>query len=495
MKNIQGAKRQKKKKGKERERERKKKEKETLVKSVSTDELKEIQKSDEHWILNYYVPTCEHCNYLTKELEKVAYELKDYNIKIGKADLSDRSLQKIAGISTLPALMQYSGFPEKNPYTGKMTRTPNPFRFEQEGMPTVRNVKNFITEGFPNEILKPTSRSDFDKICQEHWTSNRPLILVFTEKDKQSLLLKSIAFEMKDYVPVVEIFTGESFNQGIMDSLDISDEDVPTIVVYSGLEDIEHYEGNIKDRQEILKFLETFKDENNKIEKNGDSKSYDINEENDDSHGAAPKTKKGQKKSNRMTVENLPVLPQYNEIDDVSELEETVLNVSDQAFVIYFDSNPKRTFVDESEEKENDVESPLETKWLDIANFPDVHVYPYRFYCESSDETRKMCKKINKQGCRGTGPFTVFNYGLSREEKEEEMECFEDPAEAMKAAGKSLPSDNIVVADTNMVETIVAQAEAMRKIILFATSLKDEPSNLSKSIQLAFDEMIFGSCE
>merc|ERR1712136_211531 len=60
----------------------------------------------------------------------------------------------------------------------------------------------------------------------------------------------------------------------------------------------------------------------------------------------------------------------------------------------------------------------------------------------------------------------------------------------MKAAGKSLPSDNVIIANPSMVESIVAQAEAMNKIIMFATSFKDEPSTISKSIQLAFDEMI-----
>ena len=120
---------------------------------------------------------------------------------------------------------------------------------------------------------------------------------------------------------------------------------------------------------------------------------------------------KSKKAPIRNTVASLPNLPQYRELDDVADLEETVFQVENQAFVIYFDPNPKpkQTNDDINDEDDTEVsESILEKQWLDIANFPEAHVFPHRFFCEDSEESRKFCKKIDKLGCTGSGPFKVF---------------------------------------------------------------------------------------
>lgn len=84
------------------------------VKMLDNDSWKEMMKSDQLWMVEFYAPWCGHCKALAPEWNKAAKELKGV-VNVAAVDMTEHeSLGAPYGISGFPTI-KFFGFDKSKP--------------------------------------------------------------------------------------------------------------------------------------------------------------------------------------------------------------------------------------------------------------------------------------------------------------------------------------------------------------------------------------------
>ena len=172
--------------------------------------FQKIQDSKEAALVYYYAsPLGGEVNEMdakaTQILDQLDERLGAYGIHIGKMNCSVKLNKKACSavmMRGVPSFVFYVDAPKPNPYTRKLFR--EGIVLELQNGVDARSVERFVGKAFPDEVTRVTSLQQLE----QHYASAS--LVLFTEKDVVSMLLKSVAFSVNSSLSVFQA-TGVTF--------------------------------------------------------------------------------------------------------------------------------------------------------------------------------------------------------------------------------------------------------------------------------------------
>ena len=197
---------------------------------------------------SFYVSDASGDSQVTQFLEKLSEKNRDYGISTVRVDCSKGTNKKVCSAARgVPSFVLYLDEPKINPYTRKLFR---------EGVNLdvtsldARGIERVIAKAYPSLVQLKTS-SSIDKLelsKDKSWS-----LVLFTEKQSITMLLRSIAFSAKG-LAVVQAYgvALEEINQ----KLEISKESMPVLALISNIQTPSVvFNGDLKDRNSVLDWI------------------------------------------------------------------------------------------------------------------------------------------------------------------------------------------------------------------------------------------------
>lgn len=222
--------------------------------SVGDFESKVLAKDDEVWVITLYASEgCEACEMIASDLSAAALELRStLGVQAGAVDVTTAVGQKLGKrlkIARFPAVVSFGGETVMNPYTKKAERQMDLWSElldERKGFSSSA-FKRWVSKQMPNDVVKRV------KSLQEVSSIELPLAALVTERSTTSPLAKSLGVALRGRLALVEVSTSGDLAPRIAGS---REPPVLAIVEPSSFEAIEVYEGSLKEREAVLKWLE-----------------------------------------------------------------------------------------------------------------------------------------------------------------------------------------------------------------------------------------------
>ena len=216
-----------------------------------------IENSKDAALVYYYGSPSGEVNEMDAKAAQILDQLDErlgaYGILIGKMNCFDKSNKKTcSAVMTrgVPSFVLYVDAPKPNPYTRKLFR--EGAVFELKNGVDARSIDKFVWENLPDNVIRVSSLQQFE----QQNTASASLVL-FTEKDVVSMLLKSVAFTVKNRLSVFQA-TGVTFEdiRGTFPQLSAAgqEDSLPVLVLILGNNAV-RFNGDLN-RQAILDFLE-----------------------------------------------------------------------------------------------------------------------------------------------------------------------------------------------------------------------------------------------
>ena len=189
---------------------------------------------------------------LTELLTKVDEKLSAYQIRTAFVDCKLSSNKKNCAGKVPGSLALYLEKPAKNPYTGLPFRI-NPLSYTGSGL-DLSKIERWIGKNFPNrvELLSATLPE-----CDP--AANIPSLILFSQKESVTMLLKSIAFSFSPRLKVVQAhgvpveLVKKKYTESQVDALPI----LGLCSASSSANSLTIYTGDLKNRTEIVAWIES----------------------------------------------------------------------------------------------------------------------------------------------------------------------------------------------------------------------------------------------
>eukprot|EP00736_Rhodelphis_marinus_P005282 Rmarinus@m.13252 len=190
------------------------------------------------WMVEFYAPWCGHCKNLAPEYKKAASNLNGL-VKLGAVDCDK--------YRDLCGRYDVRGFPTIKVFPADKKGRENPFDYQGERRAGA--ISKFMTSQVPaKHISKVKNTKAFDDLLEK--SSDKPLCVLFSEKDKASTLYKSISLFFHDEMMFTQVPSDMS---DITARYGISS--YPTVlVVVPGEEEPRVFDGEL-DRESLRAFL------------------------------------------------------------------------------------------------------------------------------------------------------------------------------------------------------------------------------------------------
>lgn len=190
-------------------------------------------------IVEFYAPWCGHCKNLKPAYEKAATQL-DGLAKVAAVDCdeeSNKGLCSSMGVSGFPTLKIVR--PSKKP-GGK------PVVEDYQGPRTAPGIMSAVGDKINNHVTRVTDK-DIDEFLA---ATEKPKLILFTDKGTTSALLRSIAIDFLDVISVAQV---RNNNEEVWKKFGVTD--FPKLVLLPIEGEPIVYEGEIKNRKDVVKFL------------------------------------------------------------------------------------------------------------------------------------------------------------------------------------------------------------------------------------------------
>jgi protein disulfide-isomerase A6 len=198
-----------------------------------------IAKSNHTTLVEFYAPWCGHCRNLQPAYEKAATKLGGL-AKVAAVDCDEEANKPFCGS------MGVEGFPTLKIVRPSMKPGGKPVVEDYKGPRTATSLIQATVDKINNHVTKVADK-DLDKFLGE---SDKPKLLLFTEKGTTSAMLRSVAIDFLDVVSVAQI---RNTQKAAVEKYSI--DEFPKVVLLPGEgQDPVYYEGEIE-KAGIVKFL------------------------------------------------------------------------------------------------------------------------------------------------------------------------------------------------------------------------------------------------
>jgi len=232
--------------------------------TASADFEKAVVEDDSSlWLVHFYAgPSSEAADTtsatMVEDFAEAAKELAaSLGARMAAVDVGLAGNEKAArrfGIQRVPSVLGFGGPATKNPYTGKIDRTPARF----EGASFAKNaLKRFLTAKVMGDVVR---RVDTEAALA---SVSGPVAVLLTERSTTSALAKSLGVALRGRMSVLEVLVDSDDPSELADAL-VADDSValPRLVAAasaaSAADLANVYDGDAKDRVSVLSFLERY---------------------------------------------------------------------------------------------------------------------------------------------------------------------------------------------------------------------------------------------
>jgi thiol-disulfide isomerase/thioredoxin len=399
---------------------------------------------------------CPGCDKIAKEFTKAAKNLAGYGVSVVAVDCTGaipacHGMTKDLMLTNIPFVRSYVSPPAKNPYTKKWGRDGVTF----DGNADARSLQKHVLNKIPSMLLEKQTSETFPPT-----NDGKSLVLLFTERESPSVLIKALAYYFQDRLLFAEVSENE---ESLMETFAVSK--TPTLLVTFAdklKEDSQMgvvYKGDPKSFDDMVDFLEPFA-----ILKESSSNS----EEN-----STKKNKKNEKDETSNTIS-----PHAIFFNDENEFNNQVHEGSEAWAVLYYPGGNK--MITKDNKYDNWIkDSEKYTNPGPLMKVGEVNCSHTPTICQSSS-----LPNIKKP------QIIVYDYirekGLKRNEIDTSTDIYplSECSDALESVSQSIPDFTYKMNSANL-DQIAGEALQQEKIMLILASNKDEPPLMLK--QLAID--------
>ena len=196
----------------------------------SSEEFKEkVLETRDVWVVQFIAPGCQPCKDMAPAFSRAALSLESVNIKFGAIDIAgNEDLGRSMQISRVPAIVGFGGKKTWNPYRKIAQKLSNEYRGDAL---TARALREFAVKNLPDdEVARIDSVDELKNVVSDEM----PTLVYVTDKSETPFMLKSLAWNHKNRIRVVEL------------TYDSSTDDLLPTPVLPGLEAHEDEEDAVK---------------------------------------------------------------------------------------------------------------------------------------------------------------------------------------------------------------------------------------------------------
>ncbi len=196
----------------------------------SSEEFKEkVLETRDVWVVQFIAPGCQPCKDMAPAFSRAALSLESVNIKFGAIDIAgNEDLGRSMQISRVPAIVGFGGKKTWNPYRKIAQKLSNEYRGDAL---TARALREFAVKNLPDdEVARIDSVDELKNVVLDEM----PTLVYVTDKSETPFMLKSLAWNHKNRIRVVEL------------TYDSSTDDLLPTPVLPGLEAHEDEEDAVK---------------------------------------------------------------------------------------------------------------------------------------------------------------------------------------------------------------------------------------------------------